>query len=383
MNILFDFQAFEMQKYGGVSRLYTETLPLFNQVNYQIGIKESDNIHLDDMNKVYKVRPYHYTHDKLFSKKTFPGQRTLLNLGASILGHRNYCKDINKEWCISLLKKSNYDVFEPTFFDDYFLPYIKNHPFVIAVHDMIPELFPQYFQSCDFQIIKKAILCPLATHIHVPSTQTKSDLINILNIEPEKITVISRGTSTISLYNINPLFDFPYLLYVGARWAYKNFANFLCEFAKVVSDYPDIHLVCTGSPFNKEELSLIRKYKLDGLVHQYFATSDTLGSLYRNAIAFVYPSEYEGFGLPILEAYNCGCPVMLNNTSCFPEVAGDAAIYFEMKDGKSDFYEKFEYIFQLSREDRTNLINKGYERMKLYSWKETAKKMEDIYISLI
>ena len=248
----------------------------------------------------------------------------------------------------------------------------------MVVHDMIPELFPQYFSKDDFQIIKKKKLCQLASHIRVPSENTKKDLINILNVDPEKITVTPWGVTQMMFSNIKR-FDFPYLLYIGARWNYKNFGAFLNQFAILSKTYQDIHLICTGSAFDDSEKALIGQLKLSEKVHHFAPNNEEFGDLYKNAMAFVYPSEYEGFGLPILEAFSCGCPVMLNNTSCFPEVAGDAAIYFEMKDGKSNFYEKFEYLYQMSQEDRTDLINKGYDRLKLYSWETTAKKMEEIY----
>lgn len=378
MNVLFDYQAFEMQSFGGVSRIFTETIPLLESVDATVGVRESSNLNLTEKKIVEKIKPLYYTHDKLFTQKLFPGQRTLFNVLTKLAGHNNFCRDINKDYCVKLLKKQDFDIFEPTYFDDYFLDYLKEKPFTMVVHDMIPELFPQFFSKDDFQIIKKKKLCQLASHIRVPSENTKKDLINILNVAPEKITVTPWGVTQMMFSNIKR-FDFPYLLYIGARWNYKNFGAFLDQFAIISNTYQDIHLICTGSAFDDSEKALIGQLKLSEKVHHFAPNNEEFGDLYKNAMAFVYPSEYEGFGLPILEAFSCGCPVMLNNTSCFPEVAGDAAIYFEMKDGKSDFYEKFEYLYQMSQEDRTDLINKGYDRLKLYSWETTAKKMEEIY----
>jgi len=389
MNLLFDYQAFEMQCFGGVSRSYAELifhLKKKEECVCQVAVKESDNIHLKECGLVKDVKPLYYTHNKWFGgKRKFKGQRTLTRMVFGVMGYHNDGMSYNQDNCIKLLKRQRFDVFEPTFFDPYFLPYLKGKPFVMTVHDMIPELFPQYFRKDDAQILQKRKLCPLASHIHVPSEKTKEDLISILNVSPDKVTVIPHGASKICPNGQfgERLFDFPYLLYVGDRFGYKNFDLLLGGFAKVVKDYKDVHLVCTGKAFNDAERRLISDLNLgDNIVH-FYARQESFGSLYHNAIAFVYPSAYEGFGLPILEAFACGCPVLLNEASCFPEVGGDAAVYFDMDAGMQDFYEKFRYLYFMSAEDRANLIEKGNERLSKYSWDESARKLITIYNGLV
>ena len=153
----------------------------------------------------------------------------------------------------------------------------------------------------------------------------------------------------------------------------------LKEFAKISDDFPDIHLVCTGYRFTEEEIKKITDLKIHNKVHYFDPFISHFHPLYHNAVAFLFPSLYEGFGLPILEAWSCGCPVLLNNASCFPEVAGDAALYFELNEKQNNFYDVFKQLWQMSSEDRQNLINKGYERMKLYSWEDSARKLAEIY----
>ena len=101
--------------------------------------------------------------------------------------------------------------------------------------------------------------------------------------------------------------------------------------------------------------------------------------LYHHAVAFVYPSAYEGFGIPILEAYKAGCPVMLNQTSCFPEIAGDAAVYFKINHEKSDFEEQFETLYHLDANERQRLLSKQRERLERYSWDKSAEQLAGIY----
>lgn len=387
MRLLFDYQAFEFQRIGGVSRSYAELIPRLKgrDSDVVVGVKECNNVYLREKALVSGIKPLYYRHNLLFErKKLFKGQRTLTRKAAKLFGYENECWQVNKDYCIKLLKRQRFDIFEPTFYDSYFLSYLKDKPFVMTVHDMIPELFPQYYSREDFQITQKRLLCPLATHIHVPSQRTKEDLVSVLDIAPDKISVIPHGgpkpCSNEQLHI--KLFEFPYLLYVGDRYGYKNFKPLLYGFAKVHENYKDVRLVCTGKSFDEAEKRLIADLHLEDQIIHYYADQESFGSLYHNAIAFVYPSAYEGFGIPILEAFTYGCPVMLNNASCFPEVGGDAALYFEMDENGADFFEKFQYLYTLGSEDRLRMIEKGKERLQNYSWDESARKLMAVYNSL-
>lgn len=381
MTILYDYQAFEMQHFGGVSHSYAELIKHLQGEDCicRIGLKESNNVYIQDG----RIKPLHYTHNRYWkAKKIIPGQRSLTKAAFSIMGIKNYALDINRDYCIKLLKRQHFDIFEPTFFDPYFLPYLKGKTFVLTVHDMIPEMFPKYFQRDDFQIVNKKILCPLASAIHVPSQQTKEDLVNILKINPDKITVIPHGAPN-TPSTIHPsLFAFPYILYVGARWEYKNFTQFAEECAIVIERHPELHIICTGSPFSEEEQKQLSEHKITQHFIQLFSSEQDLVSLYQNAVAFVFPSAYEGFGMPILEAFSCGCPVFLNNASCFPEVGGDAALYFDIN-RRGELAEQIVSLIQAPQETRDSLISKGKERLKLFSWDKSAKKMKQIYESIL
>lgn len=385
MNILFDYQAFEQQNIGGVSRLYSEISSYLRLlgVHTSLGVKESDNVYLKEYEHQLNIKPLHHTHNLFFkSKKRIIGQRTIANYLLSFLGHKNYALDFNRDYCIKLIKKQRFDIFEPTFFDPYFLTFLKDKPFTMEVHDMIPELFPQYFHSDDFQIINKKLLCPLAAHIHTPSQKTKDDLVNILNINPDKITVISRGKNTMPQPSNERPINNPYILFVGRRGGYKNFNKTLREFSIILQKEPDLHLICTGSEFTVDEQKEIHSLGLENNIHQMFASEEMLSTLYHHAEVFVFPSAYEGFGLPILEAWSCGCPTFLNNASCFPEVAGNAAVYFEI-DRTGDLAEKIIAFMHSSDEDKQALVNKQNKRLKIYSWESTAQKLYQIYTSLV
>ena len=376
MRVLFDYQAFEIQQFGGVSRSYAELISHLQEegVSCKVGLKESDNAYIE----LPGLKPLHYTHNKYFSgKKWFKGQRTLTRKIMQAAGHRNDCLDINQKYCIKLMKRQQFDIFEPTFFDPYFLPYLNGKPFVLTVHDMTPELLGVDKPQAEL----KQILCPLATHIHVPSQNTKDDLVRIMGIAPERVTVIPHGAPDIPPQR-KPLFGFPYLLYVGARWSYKNFEPFIVECANIISQYPDLNVVCTGEPFSDEELSLLSKLKKrEHVICMPHVSEEQLQSLYQHAVTFIYPSAYEGFGIPILEAFVNGCPVLLNNASCFPEIGGDAAIYFDINK-KGDLAGRVMELLQYSKEDRHQLIDKGTQRAERFSWGESALKLMQVYETL-
>jgi len=280
-----------------------------------------------------------------------------------------------------LLKMKDFDVFHPTFFDDYFLSLIGEKPFVLTVHDMIPELFPKYYSSQEPQILMKKKLIPLATHIVAVSEQTKKDIINIFQLPEEKITVVYHGADTTPYYpSVGTNFEFEYLLYIGERHMYKNFISFCRDCMPILRRHRDLKIVCTGKPFTSEEIFFFEAFGMkERFIHLFVETHQELLDLYHHAVAFAYPSSYEGFGIPILEAYTADCPLMLNRASCFPEIAGDAAIYFKMRKDSSDFEEKFEYVYHMNSLEREQLLAKQRERLKLYSWDKSALALAQVY----
>lgn len=379
MKILFDHQAFEMQTHGGVSRCFWElyrNLP--SGVDGRISIIESDNAYLN----IEGVKSLNYTYEHFLTKSNWKGKARLFLYYQRM--HGNNFVHVNKNNSIKLLKEGDFDIFHPTYFDDYFLDYLNGKPFVLTIHDMIPELYPQYFDRNDLQVRMKQKLAPLASAIIAVSETTKKDILRFLDVPEEKIHVIYHGANIIASSIDKPLFDFPYLLYVGERHFYKRFNEWLREVAVFLNRHKDVKVVCTGRPFSDEETCIMDSLNVrDSFIHYFVENDAQFYSLYHNSIAFVYTSEYEGFGIPILEAYQAGCPVMLNKASCFPEVAGDAAIYFTIMPEGSDFAEKMEMIYRLTPDAKESLLKKQRERLKLYSWTKAAEQLTKVYRNIL
>ncbi len=383
MKILFDYQIFDCQNFGGISRSFVELIThLPTNIEKEIGVFETDNVYLNNIGYLKCGDYYH----NFIKKGEFPAKRRLFDIYNKIR-HYQYWNISNKQRSINLVKQGNYDIFHPTFFDHYFLDYLQEKPFVLTIHDMIPELYPQYFDAKnDFQINMKRKLAPLASAIIAVSNSTKQDIVNILNIPEEKIHVIYHGCKKTSItYTNNNITNGPYILYVGERGAYKNFIPWIKYVRIILEKYKEIKVLCTGKPFSKEECEYLTNYGIMDRFVQYFANTDEeLQNLYRNAICFVYTSEYEGFGIPILEAYQAQCPVLLNNASCFPEIAGDAAIYFHLnQNGDSDFAEVFENFYLKSSNDKKILLENQNKRLEMYSWEKAAKQLTEVYQNIL
>ena len=383
MKILYDHQAFTFQYFGGVSKSFCELIShLPTDVVPEIGIVESNNIHLQNSKLCPNLSPVSIDIQTFLKKYKFRGCGRLYALATKYLNIPN-TENKNKNRSLELLKLGDFDIFHPTFFDDYYLPYLGGKPFVLTIHDMMPELFPEYFRKNDMQILAKRKLVNKAAAIVAVSEQTKKDIIDILNVSPDKIHVIYHGGPLIEDLKGNIPFQFPYFLYVGQRDAYKNFNQLLSEFAIFIANHKDVKLVCTGPTFTRHENLIIEHYKIkENIVHVQVSDNE-LKSLYANALAFIYPSMYEGFGMPILEAYAYGCPVLLNNRSCFPEIAGDAAMYFESNSIDSNLSKTLHLFYHMSLLERQTLIEKGYQRLSTFSWNKSANQLQSVYESVL
>lgn len=370
MKILYDHQIFTIQNYGGISRYFSSLIGQFERRNigYELPAMYTNNYYINAIARSGDKR-----------HKTVPINNKYLKRAV-----RGYTSHYNEFRSIELLRRSDFDVFHPTYYDPYFLKYLKDKPLVITVYDMIHEIYPEYFGVDNPLLVWKRELIDRADEIIAISENTKRDVVNFYDIDKSKVHVIYLGNSLASDATAD---DMPvkipdkYILYVGDRSNYKNFYLMAESTASLMEIYPDLHLLCVGGgPFTAKEKIFLNNIKVGDQVCHYTARDDELSGLYRRALAFVFPSLYEGFGIPVLEAFASGCPVVLSNTSSLPEVAGDAAVYFDPKDTSSI---KNAIISVLNGEGlRGKLIQKGKDRLKQFSWEKCAKETLAVYNSL-
>jgi glycosyltransferase involved in cell wall biosynthesis len=282
-----------------------------------------------------------------------------------------------------MLKKQNFDIFHPTYYNPYFLKYIKTKPYVLTVYDMIHERFPDMFKGDTTAIQKKKVI-ESATKIIAISDNTKTDIIHFYNVDPLKIEVIPLATSLQINIPDNPLnLPHKYILFVGNRGTYKNFTFFINSISSLLREEKDLFLICAGGGvFSEYEIRLLDALMIKRKVLYYPIVNDsTLSQLYRKAILFVFPSLYEGFGIPVLEAFSCGCPVAAGNCSSLPEVGGDAAKYFDPNNSAS--IQKVVQDIMHNDLVQDSLRARGYERLKCFSWEKTALHTKKVYDNLL
>lgn len=369
MKILADPQIFNSQVYGGISRHYTEVFSELDknpEITINIPVYVSKNEYLK-VSRLYKDQ--HKRYDVLFG--------ALSKIGIST---RKLVKKWNNRKTIKALQEQDYDVFAVTYYDTYFLKYLKGKPYVLTVYDMIHELFPQYFNNTDEVVANKLLLMKNAAQIIAISHNTKKDILKIYpEIDEAKIEVIYHGNSILPQSSTHINVPDNYILFVGARDNYKNF-DFLVRSVKELFDADaSLQLICAGGGrFSNSELVLLEELNLsDSVMQRRFTDDNELALLYKNAKCFVFPSEYEGFGIPVLESMACGCPIVLTRNSSFPEVAGEAGIFFE-PGNKQDLKEKISSVIY-NDNLRAQFIAKGLERVQEFTWNYTAQETYEIY----
>jgi glycosyltransferase involved in cell wall biosynthesis len=262
-----------------------------------------------------------------------------------------------------------------------------NIPQTVVVHDLIPLKFPKdypyqnvYFRWYVAPLLRKA------KKIITVSEQTKADVIAELGVNPCRIHVVPGGCNHADFH---PHIDSTaiklryglhrYLLYVGNLHPHKNLARLIQAFARFSSRVSH-QLVLVGkkdSRFYPSLEMLVEKLGLNGrVVFLDYVKQDDLGGMYAGAEAFVFPSLYEGFGLPLLEAMACGIPVVSGNTGATAEVAGVAGILVDPRSVK-DLAEALEYVLT-TREIRQDLQERGLRRAQQYRWDRTARQISGI-----
>ncbi len=377
LKVLYDYQIFE-QRFGGISNYFAKHLEIMRQgreMGVALPIAYHNNYHLNKINftQIYSEGYYEKIVKKIIGKKRY----------------RNFTRKTNQELSNRALEKGDFDIFHPTYYDPYFLERIGNKPFVLDIHDMTPEIFPEFFSSKNNIPLDKKLLAHKAAKIIAVSHNTKNDLINLFDIDESRVEVVYHGNTfegvdidKIDNFDLKKKLPEKYLLFVGNRGGYKNFYFFLNAISKTLLSDQDLKLVCTGEPFNSFELEFIANLDLKNQVQHFKILSDNdMIVLYKNARVFVFPSLYEGFGLPILEAFSCSCPLVASNVSSIPEIAKDAAIYFEPKN-----YNSIKNAVELVLYDenlRSNLIDKGLKRLKDFSWQSSVDQTFEIYRNLL
>ena len=349
VQVIYDYQIFSRQKYGGVSRYFCELAKNISaDPNFNIKILAGAYI-----NEYLSTVPA----DLLVGVKVPKIPKT-----GKMIEQANIA--FSKLW----FQNNPVKIIHETFFCSHSFALTDRAARVLTVYDMIDEKF---YPDNNINKIKE-IAIRRADHIICISESTKNDLLSLISIDPNKVSVIYLGYS--SDHNLqnkqfsgNPI-DAPYILYVGDRYGYKNFWGLLQAYVNSKQLTKNFKLVCFGGlPLSVKEL---RRASQMGVLESdllYFSGDDALlNQFYQGASAFVYPSMYEGFGIPPLEAMSFSCPVICSNTSSIPEVVGNAAEFFDPADVNSMVSALEKVLF--SSDHASSLIERGLSRIENFSW---------------
>ena len=369
LKIAFDQQVFLLQEYGGISRYLcclAERLTAMPGVEARI------------------FAPLHFNRS-LGALPRMPGRGILLPKVPTKLFR--LVAAVSTEAARMQIRKFRPDVIHETYFTfDNFLP--SGAKRVVTVYDMIFERFASTMEHGNRTAAPKHAAVMRADHVICISENTQRDLIEFTGIPKDKTSVVHLAADDVfSQSNGNKdtpgIPECPYLLFVGSRQGYKNFTAFLRAFA--ASDYlrENFAIVCFGgSDFTEDELSLSKNLTFrPGQILHRSGDDSVLAGFYRKAAALVYPSLYEGFGIPPLEAMACCCPVICSKTSSLPEVVGNAAQFFD-PEKQDDITEVIEGVLK-SSERRSWLITQGRAQCAKFSWEKCAAKTMEIYKNLL
>lgn len=307
-----------------------------------------------------------------------------------------------------IIKKAKIDLMHYPHFN---VPVFSRTNFVVTIHDLILTRFPSrrasmlpatlyWLKQYAYRLVIKTAL-KKARKIITVSNFTKKDIIDQFKVDPGRIVVTYEGiaklgSETAALDTDEPLnflkkygIKQPYILYVGNAYPHKNLEALLPAFQSLSQIYPDLSLVMVGkedyfyqrlkSQANEINSKLNRKEDL--FIFPGFVPDRELSLFYKNALFYIFPSLYEGFGLPPLEAMSFSCPVLSSNQASLPEIISNAALYFDPYN-QEDMLNKIKRLIS-DEALRLELISLGHERIKIFSWQDCAQGTREVYQSTL
>ncbi|BBX17984.1 hypothetical protein MDUV_28440 [Mycolicibacterium duvalii] len=353
-----------MQRYGGISRYFFELTSRLSS-NEVADVSIVSPLYIN--NYLKSEPPYSFVRGR-YVPYDFAGVRHMVGLA-------------NRFAAPFAWSNMDADIVHETYFT--MLPVGKGGRRVVTVYDMIHELFAPKVKRLRMGITKRAAI-DRADHIICISETTRRDLIRLYEIDPARTSVVHLGYSLTSASGgaeVQRTKNRPSLLYVGNRGGYKNFRTLLAAFSKSQL-LREFELVAFGGPpFAASEHKEIERLGLTGRVRYKSGSDAALAECYRTAVAFVYPSMYEGFGIPPLEAMSHGCPVVCSNAGAIPEVVSDAGVYFDPENAE----ELCGTLERVAADDglQTDLRARGYERTTAFSWARCAEDTARIYRKIV
>jgi glycosyltransferase involved in cell wall biosynthesis len=361
VRLALDEQIFAIQEYGGISRLFAELAKQYSTT------PELDVV-LHPMNA------------PIINRYVLGNPELERALGVWDAGHeyRSLVRYFTR-----LRPRTKVDVVHNTFYLPHGLAGYPGARRVVTVHDMIPELLPKTRRRLDFLTLKKRYVMT-ADHVICVSRSTRDDLLKTYGPIMAPITVVHHGVDPVFQPGSPAIAGLPqrYVLFVGNRGGYKDATVLTRAFATIAKQEPDLALMFVGGgAFTSDERAELAGLGIASRVDQISLADHDMPGAYGNALICVFPSRFEGFGLPALESMACGTPTVLARATSLPEVGADAALYFTPGDPN----ELAAVMSELLKDDhaRQELRAAGLERARQFTWRKSAEQTAEVYHSLV
>ncbi len=259
---------------------------------------------------------------------------------------------------------------------------------VVTVHDVTWESCPESLSQYALETHRLATrrINTLKPHIIADSESARREILRYMDVPPESIDVVHLSCDEENLYpdraEVSHLVQGEYFLFVGCAYEKKkNVARIIEAFNRVAEKHSGVKFVAAGKAPTADNTELMEVINAspyrDRLVFTGYISDDEKRRLYSNAVSLVFPSLAEGFGIPVLEAMACGCPVITADNTSLPEVGGDAALYVNALDTEQLSYQMERVL--LSDTLREDLIACGFLQKQRFSWDNTARQVEEVY----
>ncbi len=362
MKIAYTYHAFMEQPYGGISRYFVRLAQEMRRLGEE-------------------PRLFPALHQSRHLRGCGALTARGLDLGWLPAFPKGLARPINQALSGWQMRRWRPDLVHETFYGRCPIPGTRG-PVVLTVYDMINERLPRLSYAARRYSELKRLAVGRADQIICISEHTRQDLLSLFPVDEAKVTTVHLGVDPAPPQPAGPDRE-PLVLFVGTRTAYKNFDRLAQAFAASPVMRSGYTLVAFGGKrFARREHELFRRLGLrPGQVRHETGDDAALAGMYRRAAVFVYPSLYEGFGIPPLEAMAHGCPVAASNCSSIPEVTGDAAAFFDplAVDSIRDTVEKILADAAL----RAELVRRGYSRIRRFSWEDCARRTLEVYRRLV
>lgn len=292
------------------------------------------------------------------------------------------------------LRRSELDVFHSPYF---WAPLALPCPLVTTVHDMIFDRYPEYMPHRKYALVYRVssrLFLRRSRRVIAVSAASRNDILQYTATNPDKVAVVHNGVGSSFKPVADPelrrvvrvRYDLPdkFVLALGARRPHKNIGHLIASFSRVADEVPHVLLLVgtIDQRFPPDVVAEVVRLKEAGKMQEIEQVAEAdLATLYSLADVFVQPSLIEGFGLPVLEAMACGCAVACSDTSSLPEIAGQAAAFFDPHDQQATALTLRSMLVDEPR--RTDFVQRGLRQAQQFTWQHAAAQTLSVYASAI